>query len=146
MKIQYYQDSDLSNCVELFLKVFSGPPWYDKWPSSDHARGYIADLISMPGFIGVVTYEDNKLIGMAFGNVKKWYSGDEYFLNEFCICSDRQRMGIGTDILSFLKKELFKKNITAIVLLTARETSAAAFYEKNGFKFHQKIGFMVMHM
>lgn len=84
MRLQYYQNSNLGSCLELFLRVFSGPPWNDKWPSIVHARGYLKDIIDAPGFIGIVGFEKENLIGMLMGNIRKWYSGDEFWINEFC--------------------------------------------------------------
>lgn len=144
MQIHLYQNGYLDFCLELFLRVFSGPPWNDRWSSISHAKGYLEDIINAPGFIGIVGFEKGALIGMLFGNIRKWYSGDEFWINEFCIENKFQRNGLGTIMVSFLKNELFQKNIFRITLLTGRETPAAAFYEKNGFRYNQKMTLMTI--
>ncbi len=36
------------------------------------------------------------------GNIRHWYAGTEYYINEFCIKTDEQGSGLGT---YFLDKE-----------------------------------------
>lgn len=33
--------SELKECANLMVKVFSGEPWFDKWESIEHAANYL---------------------------------------------------------------------------------------------------------
>jgi aminoglycoside 6'-N-acetyltransferase I len=146
MVIQKFKKSRLDSCVDLFHRVFTGPPWNDKWPSHSHVKAYLEDIVDAPGFIGILGFEKESLTGMLLGNIRRWYSGDQFWIYEFCIDNNFQRKGLGTQMVSFLKSELSRENVFSIALLTERESAAAAFYEKKGFRSNQKLTLMSMRL
>ncbi|MTI66358.1 MAG: GNAT family N-acetyltransferase [Firmicutes bacterium] len=134
MEFKRFNENEIDKCVELFINVFSKEPWNDRWPSTEKAKEYLNDIINTPGFKGYVAYKDGEIIGLCFGHVKKWWSGDEYFINEMCIDTKLQKTGIGSKLMDFTKSNLLKEKVKTITLITERNTIAERYYIKNGFK------------
>lgn len=141
MTIRTYTCEDFQRCVELFINVFNQEPWNDNW-SKEYAEQYLKDFINTPGFKGIV-FEDGSIIkGFIFGTRKKWWSGDEFFINELCVEIDAQRRGIGTGMLNYLENILKDEEIERITLLTDKGIPAEAFYKKKGFIEIERLLFM----
>ena len=133
---------DLDPCADLFIQVFSQPPWNDRWPSTEVARAYLEEFVNTPGFQGFVVVLDQQIVAFLLGHRKQWWSGTEYYIDEFGVHPKVQGQGIGTMLIDHLKQSLSQAGIYTITLLTARDTPAAAFYAKQGFVTHQRMAFM----
>ena len=132
---------------ELFLSVFEQEPWNDDWSDDVQLRLYLNDLTGQSNSLTYGLYEGEKLIGVSMGQIKHWYSGTEYYINEFCIRSDHQGQGAGTFFLEQIDKDLRTLGIEHIFLLTEKHVPAYHFYRKNGFQelrentaFFRKVG------
>jgi len=141
-EIRPFADPDLEACADLFIQVFSRPPWNDRWPSTEVAYAYLKEFVDTPGFQGFVAIVDQQIVAFLLGHLKRWWSGSEYYIDEFGVHPDAQGQGIGTMLVDHLKQTLLQAGIYTITLLTARDTPAAAFYEKQGFVTHQRMAFM----
>ena len=73
------------------------------------------------------------MLGLTMGSVKHWYRGTEYLIDELCVRTDKQGMGIGTAFMDEIKNTLTKKDIHKIFLLTDKDAPAFEFYKKQGF-------------
>ena len=69
--------NDLHEITNLFIEVFNGEPWYDKW-IYETAIKRLRDIIDMPGFIGNAYYEDNTLVGCIMGREEMFYDGKHF--------------------------------------------------------------------
>lgn len=141
MNIRLYQSDDFASCVELFVETFNDEPWNDQW-SLEQAGGYLQDFTLTPGFKGIVAEDDGTVNGFIFGAGKRWWSGDEFFINEMCVRSTGQRAGIGTGMFAFLEEQLTAEGVKGMALLTDRGIPAEAFYLKNGFEEIERIVFL----
>lgn len=117
----------------LFFNIFSNEPWNDDWSDSVQLHKYIEDLIGNNNSLSLGLFDDDKLIGLSLGYVMHWCVGTEYYIFEFCIETERQGEGLGTDFLSRIEKYAKNKKITHIFLQTERTVPAYHFYQKNGF-------------
>jgi aminoglycoside 6'-N-acetyltransferase I len=142
VKTRSFKPTDLDRCVKLFVKVFSQEPWQDQWPSLERAKEYLSDIVGTPGFEGFIAYEGSKILGLCLGHKVRWWAGDEFYIDEFCIDSSVQRSGIGTQLLEHARECLQKAKIQFVVLLTERNTLAESFYVKQGFDTSDKAIFM----
>jgi aminoglycoside 6'-N-acetyltransferase I len=140
--IRPFAAQDLDPCTDLFIRVFSEPPWHDKWPSIEVARAYLRHYVDTPGFEGLVATVDQQIVAFLFGHHRLWWSGSEYYIDEFGVHPDMQGQGIGTMLLDRLKQTLLQNGVHTITLLTANDTPAAAFYAKQGFVTHKRMAFM----
>lgn len=91
---------------------------------------------------GVSAIENEEIIGFIFGTRRAWWNGDEFFINEMCVDTDRQNKGIGKALLHHLREVMETEAVTAISLLTDRGIPAEAFYKRNGFKEIERLVFL----
>ncbi len=134
------KQDDLAGCAALYVKVFNGEPWNDKW-TEETAFNRLADIANTPGFIGLVIEDEGESIGAVFGCMEQWYEGKEYSLREIFIKTERQSRGIGTKLMKELEARIREEGGANIVLFTSRETPAYRFYLKEGF---HELGSMTM--
>jgi aminoglycoside 6'-N-acetyltransferase I len=138
MKLQPIEHQHLKQCADLFISVFSNPPWNEDW-EIESALNRLEDLYDMPRQHSVVAIVEDQIIGFAIGYIERWYQGKSFYLKEMCIDSTRQRSGIGTKIMDVLSQNLVSQGVNQIYLLTGRDSPASAFYEKCGFCKNSKI-------
>lgn len=118
---------------ELFLRVFTAEPWKDDWSDQEQLDAYIHDLTGQGNSLTYGLYENGKLTGVSMGNIKHWFTGTEYYIDEFCIRPDRQGQGLGTLFLKEIEKAIREMGLTQIFLQTESTVPAYHFYQKNGF-------------
>ena len=118
---------------ELFAGVFTIEPWNDDWSNEEQLNLYLSDLIGQGNSLTFGLFEDGKLIGVSMGHIRHWYSGTEYYIDEFCIQTDKQGNGIGTLFLKEIEKGIKKIGLVQIFLQTESNVPAYGFYQKNGF-------------
>ena len=117
----------------LFADIFTREPWNDDWSNPVQLHEYIMDLIGNRNSLVLGLYENDNLIGLSMGSIMHWYSGTEYYIFEFCIKTEKQGKGIGTDFLKEVQTYAQSRQVTHIFLQTDRTAPAYSFYQKNGF-------------
>lgn len=140
--VRLMDKSDLEPCSELMLKVFSGEPWYDQWDSVLHVQQYLAEFMDNPVFLGFVIEQEGKILGASFGHTKSWYSGKEYYIQEYFIDTDLQGSGLGSALMNGMEAYLSSVHVHCMVLLTEKDLPAEDFYRKHGFEVKKDIIFM----
>lgn len=133
---------ELAVCTELFIRVFSVPPWNEEWPSLEAAQRYLQDYVDAPGFRGFVAVEGASLIAFLFGHLRNWWLGPELHIDELGVDPRWQGKRVGTMLIDHLKHILPQSGVHTITLLTRAHAPAAAFYEKQGFVTHPDMAFM----
>ena len=113
MEIRDFKSDDFEGCVNLFIKVFSQTPWNDHW-SLESASIYLRDIVMTPGFYGVVAQDEFGIIGMCWGHIKRWWMGDEFFVDEMCVVSERQRQSVGQRIMMYAKQKLEEMGVKRV--------------------------------
>ncbi|WP_274309822.1 GNAT family N-acetyltransferase [Solibacillus daqui] len=141
MKFKTFVAQDLEACTKAFIEVFNCAPWNDEW-TTENATRYLRDFSRTPGFLGLLAIEQDEIVGFIFGVRRMWWSGEEFFIHEMCVKSQKQHTGIGTALLNQLVNELAPHAIQNITLLTDRGIPAEAFYKKNGFEEIERIIFL----
>ena len=141
MDIRSFQEKDLQACVETFITIFSAEPWCDEW-TTERATAYIQQFISTPGFYGVLAIEEEVVIGLALGNKKIWWQGDELFIHEFGVHPQFEGRGIAKALLQHLEQYVRAEQLSAITLSTQYDVPAFEFYLHNGFRASEKTRFL----
>lgn len=118
----------------FFKDVFMREPWNDDWSDDEQLHQYITDIIGNRNSLAFGLFEGEQLLGLALGNIKHWYTGTEFFVEEFCVKTEMQGQGLGTEFLRLLEVELRAREIKTIFLMTGKEMPAFEFYRKNGFE------------
>ena len=90
---------------KLFLSVFTAEPWKDDWSDQEQFDSYIHDLTGHSNSLTYGLYAGGELTGVSMGNIRHWYTGTEYYIDEFCIRPDRQGWGLGTLFLKEIEKD-----------------------------------------
>jgi aminoglycoside 6'-N-acetyltransferase I len=117
----------------LFVDIFTNEPWNDDWSDSIQLHEYIMDLIGNRNSLTLGLFEKDELIGLSMGSIIHWYTGTEYYINEFCIKAGTRGKGIGTEFLKAVEQYIKNKQVTHIFLQTERTVPAYKFYKKNDF-------------
>lgn len=133
LSIKELSVSSIEEIKTLFAEIFTNEPWNDDWSDENQLHNYILDLTGNCNSLAIGLFEDEEFIGMALGSIKHWYTGTEYYIDEFCIKSQKQGKGIGTKFLAMVEKFVEEKGISHIFLQTERTVPAFEFYKKNGF-------------
>lgn len=118
----------------FFTGVFTQPPWNDDWSDEQQLAAYIEDLTGNKNSLAFGFFRGEEMVGLSMGSIRHWYQGTEYFIDEFCIRTDRQGQGVGTAFLRAVEDALRAMDIVHIFLLTDRDVPAFDFYRKNGFE------------
>lgn len=131
----------LGACVALYVDTFNAPPWNESWKAEDAAQR-LGDSLATPRAHGVCSRDsDGELLGFAVGHLERSGVDDHFLLKEMCVRPSRQREGHGTRLLGALAKHL--EDVRHWYLLTARDSDASAFYERNGFRPAGRMGVFV---
>ena len=123
----------LDECVELYEKTYSRAPWNESWESKNIIAGFMKNHYANNYFRGFVAMQGNRVAGVSLGFLKPWINGMEYYIDEFFVDIEHHRQGIGSKLMSEIKKSLLAEDIHAIILSTERGYPAQSFYESLGF-------------
>lgn len=118
----------------VIRESFSREPWNDDWSDEAQFHQYILDLIDQKNSLPLGLYDDGELIGVSLGRLKHWYSGTEYWIDDFAILPKTQGRGYGSEFMKQMESFLKENDVKGIVLFTDQEIPAYNFYQKNGFE------------
>ena len=141
MKIRDIDRGDIPACAVVFMKVFNAEPWGDYWDLETAGRR-LADITMTPGFHGILAEEDGRVVGFVMGCAEQWYSGMHFHIREMCVAAASQRRGVGTALLEALFVHLVEMDTEAVSLLTRRDSPAAEFYLRRGFRIGENMVWM----
>ena len=131
----------LDACASLYADAFNAPPWNESWTVHDAAQR-LGDVLATPRAVGVCSSNaDGEVLGFALGHLERSGADYHFLLQEMCVRTDAQRQGHGTELLAALADRLGQ--VLHWYLLTTRDSDAAAFYEKNGFRPAGRMGVFV---
>jgi aminoglycoside 6'-N-acetyltransferase I len=128
----------LTPFAELYVDVFNSPPWSEEW-TVPIALARLGEIAGTPGFLGLAVLDEESVVGFVAGYGETFLDGTDFYIKEMCVKTDRQRQGIGTALLDCLRARLTDDGVRKMYLLTARESSAEAFYAKSGFYTSEKM-------
>ena len=72
-------------------------------------------------------------MGLLLGQVERWVINYHFNLVEMCVHPERQRLGVGGQLLQRAEADLLVEHIDKLYLITAPGDAAEAFYSKHGF-------------
>jgi ribosomal protein S18 acetylase RimI-like enzyme len=133
--------ADLDGCVRVFVQTFNIPPWNEQW-TVDVACRRLAEIVNAPGFEGALIREGPEIVGFVAGVRTSWCRGDRFHVQEMCVLPTRQRQGLGTRLMRYLLARLAREGVGGLHLLTARDSQAAAFYARLGFRVKESMVMM----
>lgn len=131
--IKQLGEDKFGEMAAMYRNVFSSPPWNDDWSDTGQLMAYIKDIAGCWNSLNYGLYDGDKMIALAFGCSRHWWSGTEYVIEEFCVSPKMQGKGIGSRFLTLIEGEVRKLGLNGIYLCTERDKPAYDFYVKNGF-------------
>lgn len=132
-EIRELSPDNFEEIKEFFRNVFTKEPWNDDWSDAEQLHKYILDLTGNPNSLSFGLFEDGNMIGLSMGSVKHWFRGTEYCIDEFCIKTEEQGHGLGTQFLKGIETHIIQKGLKSVFLQTNRNVPAYKFYLKNGY-------------
>ena len=127
-------EEHLEACVDLFIDVFTKAPWYDTYSSRKQVVDFFQNYMASNHFVGYVLQDQSGIIALSVGMKKPWINGMEYYIDQFCVQSDLQGKGAGSNFLKLIEREIKAEGMNAIILNTERGFPSESFYLKNGFR------------
>ena len=124
----------LESIEELFFSVFSAEPWNDDWSDREQLRLYMLDLLGQSNSLAYGLFEGETLLGASLGQIRHWYTGTEYHIDELFIRTGQQGQGLGAFFLKEIESRIRALGFRRIFLLTSRDVPAYRFYQRNGFE------------
>jgi len=128
-----YDAAYLNECVRVFVRTFRAEPFGYGWLTEDAAGRYFAGIARYPGFLGYILLEDGAAAGACLGHVDDYFQGAVYEIKEIFLAPEAQNRGLGAKFMSGIEKDLTKRDVSCITLLTQRELKAHGFYLRLGY-------------
>ena len=141
MEIVAIAESDLELVSQLYVDVFSNPPWNEHW-EYNWAYERLNWVYRSQGFMGFVARNGDRILGAIFGYSAPFQGKKGLIIVEFFVSNDYQNRGIGTRLLKEIELELKSRKYNFISLLTNEDSSAKSFYLKHNFKRDNKLIFL----
>ena len=127
-------ESYLPEMAELFRKSFGREQWNDDWSDTEQLMEYIREISGGYHPLNYGLLADGKLCAVSIGQIKHWWQGVEYYLDELYVDPDHQGRGVGTRFLQLIEEDIKKRGLSGIYLETDNDKLAYGFYKKKGFK------------
>ncbi|GAA0077803.1 GNAT family N-acetyltransferase [Clostridium sp. CTA-5] len=140
MNILRVNECDLKECARLFVKVFNGEPWNDKW-TYESAYKRLKDIYMCPNFVGIKYVEDNVIKGAIFANCEEWYEGKHLNIKEVFVSNESQGNNIGSILINAIEYEVKRIGVDFLILFT-QNNMLKNFYIKNNFKEENSLSIM----
>ncbi len=132
-QVQRLGHDQLDASAALYVDVFNGEPWNDRWSVST-ARQRLHQMFTTPEFIGLGLWEKEDLVGICLGHVEQYFQRRHYMLQEMCVRMELQRTGRESRLLGALVQALRPLDVEQIYLNTMRDGPAARFYANHDFQ------------
>lgn len=131
MKVREINERDIERLSFLMKECFSLDPWNENWDIKE-CENRLTSIVSFPNSRCLALEDENQIIGGCFGYILPFLNRSEYTLLEFFVSPLSQGKGNGSFLMNELKKELKKKGVKSMLLLT--DIHCSGFYTKNGFR------------
>ena len=138
MNISAIVEEDLKLISQLYVSVFSNPPWNEFW-QYDWAHERLSWIYRSQVFIGFVAKDNNKTIGAILGYCVPFKGKQGYRIVEFFVDTRYQNKGVGNKLLLRLELEVRQHNYDFISLLTYKDTAIEAWYKKRNYHRDNKL-------
>lgn len=134
MDIKSIKDkSDINKLVDLFIKVFSEPPYNETW-TKELAFERLSETYENCEDFCLYIEDQGKVIGLIVCDTQTWHDGVHIFIEDVIVDPNYRNKGIGSKLLKKLEEIAKKKNIVSIDLLSNTKSKAIGFWKKNNYK------------
>ena len=127
-------ESYLPQMTELFRSVFTREPWNDDWSDLEMLEQYVREVSGGYLSLNYGLFIDGRLAALSMGEIRHWWEGTNYNINELCVAYDLQGQGIGTRFLKMIEADVRKRGAAGIFLQTEADRPSFDFYRKQGYR------------
>ncbi|NJR45314.1 MAG: GNAT family N-acetyltransferase [Hyellaceae cyanobacterium CSU_1_1] len=138
MDICAIAEQDLQVVSQLYVSVFSGPPWNEDWEFT-WAYERLQWIYQSKGFVGYIAINDDQTLGAIMGHFVPFKGNKGFEIVELLVATHHQNQGIGNKLLTKLELTLQQDNYDNTWLLTAKDSDAESFYSKHSYQRERKI-------
>ena len=133
IEIRQCIEGDLAELAELFITVFSEPPYTERW-STEQAMAYLARFMGMDPGSCLVAADGELIVGAILGYTYPWQSEPNYAIQELFVREGRRGEGIGKQLVYHVVRQ--HGGSLGVSLITDETTPAVGFYEGLGLRRH----------
>jgi len=127
-------DSYIEQMADLYRNAFAGDPWNDDWSDTNQLMEYTKEISGSYNALNYGLVREGRLIAMSLGQIRHWWQGTNYNIEELCVDPSLQGQGIGSHFLKLIDEEISMQGMAGIFLQTDSDKPSYGFYKKNGFK------------
>lgn len=124
--------ADFPACARELIAAFAEEPWSEVW-TYEQAYDRIDEIMSARVSRGWICMDGDACVSMLAGRIMTYQDTKLFYIDEFSVRPDRQRQGLGSQMLAHVRADLMQEHINHMSLITERGFPSVAFYEKNGF-------------
>lgn len=133
MNLITLDETYISQMAELYKRSFAGEPWNDDWSDKKQLLEYMAEISGGYHALNFGLVMDGELVALSVGEIRHWWEGTNYNIEEFCVEPKLQGQGIGSCFMEMIEAEVKGRGLAGIFLQTDSDKPAFSFYHKNGF-------------
>ena len=123
----------IDKMAELYREAFGRDPWNDDWSDDIQLKKYIRDISCSYNSLNYGLFSGDTLIAVSIGQIRHWWEGTNYNIDEFCVSLKLQGQGIGSRFMEMIEEDIKKRGLSGIFLQTDIDKPSYKFYRKNGF-------------
>ena len=127
-------ESFLPQMIELYRSVFMEKPWEDDWRDSEQLEQYIREVSGGYHALNYGLLIDGTLAAVSMGEIRHWWEGTDYIIEELCVAVPLQGQGVGTRFLKLIEDDIRSRGAAGIFLQTEADQPAYDFYRQRGFR------------
>ena len=141
MTIQHFNIEHVERYGEIYAAAFSGEPWTDYW-TVENATMHVRELLESNTAYGLECVIDGEIAGFILGSSMLFSYGRAFEIHDLAVDPAYQRRGIAKQLMDNLLSDIKEQGMVGVHLITAREGSLPAFYEKFGFSKEKRVMLM----
>ena len=141
MTIQHFNIEHVERYGEIYAAAFSGEPWKDHW-TVENATMHVRELLESNTAYGLECVIDGEIAGFILGSSMLFSYGRAFEIHDLAVDPAYQRRGIAKQLMDNLLSDIKEQGMVGVHLITAREGSLPAFYEKFGFSKEKRVMLM----
>lgn len=131
---------DTERCLDLYSAVFLQQ--FGTKPHRKRARAYLEDIVTFPDFTGFVASDGDRILGFVFGHRRRWWQGDEFAIQEFCLAGEVSASELGGELLQVLEEDLIARGYAAITNVVSVDSGAYRLYLNRDYQDRESVRFL----